>query len=235
MKSIYTLVLLSATCFAADVKGATTVDSGSFAVIVGGKRVATENFTMHQGSAGNIVSSTLDFDNGTTKAQQQSELEVGSNGVFRKYTWQELKPGKAKIVAEPQDNTFVVVHQKISETDAAKDLTHPLNAALTNIVDDNFYSHVQVLIWRYMAMSCDAKMQCRFAEQNFPVFVPHEDMAQVFRLSYAGDEAVLIKKSMMKANKFKLKTEAGDMTVWMDGVKMVKLVMPGSDVEVIRQ
>jgi hypothetical protein len=210
------------------------VDNGSFAVIVGGKRVATESFTMQQSPSGNRVSSTLQFDNGTTKAQQQSELEIGTDGSLLKYTWQELKPGKAKIVAEPQDKTFLVVHQKMNESDSVKDLTHPISSAMTSIVDDNFYAHVQVLIWRYMAASCSGG-QCRFAEQKLPVFVPHQDMAQVFSISYAGDEAVLIKKSMMKANKFTVKTEAGDMTVWMDGVKMVKLVMPGSDVEVVRE
>lgn len=234
MKSICTVILLSAFAFAADQKGGTTVDSGTFAVIVGGKRVATETFTMQQGANGNSVVSTLEFDNGTTKAQQHAELEVGSNGALHKYTWQELKPGKAKIVTEPQD-TFIVVHQKMSDTDAGKDLTHPLDASTTSVVDENFYSHVQVLIWRYMAMDCDAKLQCRFEERKLPVFVPHEDMTQLFTLSYAGEQPILVKKSMMKVNKFQVKTEAGDMTVWMDGIKMVKLSLPGSNVEVVRE
>jgi hypothetical protein len=234
MKSICTVILLSALAIAADQKGGTTVDSGSFVVMVGGKRVAKENFTMQQGANGNSVVSTLEFDNGTAKAQQQADLEVGSNGALHKYTWQELKPGKAKVVTEPQD-TFIVVHQKMSETDTGKDITHPLDASTTSIVDENFYSHVQVLIWRYMAMNCDAKMQCKFEEQKLPVFVPHEDMTQVFTLSYAGDQAILVKKSMMKANKFQVKTEVGEMTVWMDGVKMVKLSLPGSNVEVVRE
>jgi hypothetical protein len=234
MKRIGTvIILLSTLAFAADQKAATTVDSGRFSVMVSGKRVATESFSMQQGAGGNTVSSTLEFDNGTSKASQQSSLEIGSDGSLRKYTWQEVNPGKAKIVAEPQNDNFIVVHQKMNETEAGKDLSHPVSASTTSIVDDNFYSHVQVLLWRYMAGSCQGG-QCRYAEQKLPVFVPHQDMAQMFTISYGGEEAVLIKKSMLKASKFKVQTEAGDMTVWMEGIKMMKLTLPG-DVEVVRE
>jgi hypothetical protein len=233
MKRLFLSFVLLTAAFAADQKTPTVADSGNFAVMVNGKRVAVERFTMKQSATGNTVSSTLEFDNGKIKAQQQSSLELGGDGTFRKYTWEELNPGKAKIVAEPQDKTFVVVRQKPSDATPSKDTLHPLDISTISIIDTNFYSHVEVLMWRYMAMSC-ANGNCKFAVQKFPVFVPYEEMAQIFTLSYIGNDSLKTASGPVATSRYRVQTENGDIDVWMDGVKMMKLQLPGS-VEVIRE
>lgn len=233
MRRTFAFFLLIAVAWAADTKAPSIVDSGSFAVLLQGRRVATENFTMQQSGSGNSVSSKLNFDNGRTTAQQQSELEIAGDGSLRKYVWQEIQPGKAKVTAEPQDKTFIVVKQTQSDTDAGKDSTHPLDVTVTSIVDDNFYSHVQVLLWRYMAMSCSQQSGCR--EMKLPVFVPHQQMAQLFTVNFVGNDTLRLKHGSVQAGKFRVQTEGGEMHVWMDGVRMVRLAMPTSQVEVVRE
>lgn len=233
-KSVVLTLFITATLWASDQKAPSVVDSGTFAVRVGGKRVATESFTMQQGANGNTVTSKLDFENGATKVHQQAELEIGADGALRKYTWQETQPGNAKITAEPQDKTFLMVRQKANDADTAKEALQPLDTHVTSIVDDNFYSHVQVLVWRYMAMSC-TREGCKYAEQKLPVFVPHQEMAQLFTLTYAGTDPIQAKNGSVQATRYRVMTEAGEMQVWMDGFKMMKLTLPGNTVEVVRE
>ena len=57
---------------------------------------------------------------------------------------------QAQIVVEPQDEQFMVA--RISENGGAdsKDTVHPLTPE-TSIMDDNFFSHMEVITWKYMA------------------------------------------------------------------------------------
>jgi len=234
MRNLFVFIVFATTLtFAADKKAPAIADSGSLDLMVNGKKVAVEHFTMKQGPSGNTVSSTLDFDDGATKAEQQAELEIGADGSFRKYTWQELKPGKGKITAEPQDKTFIAVRQKMNDTDEGKATLHPLDVKVISIIDSNFYSHVQVLMWRYMAMNCGAN-GCHFSAQKFPVFVPYQEMAQLFTLSYVGNDSLHTASGPVESAKYRVETENGDMDVWMDGTKMMRLKLPGG-VEVVRE
>ena len=235
MRAVCLSILLISSCaFAADQKAPSVVDSGQLSVVVNGRKVATENFTMQQGAEGSSVTSRLSFDDGVSKAQQESDLELGADGAIRKYTWQEKEPGNARLTAEPQDKSFIVVHMKENDAAAAKDSTHPVDISATTIVDDNFYSHVQVLLWRYMALSCP-NQQCRFGEQKLPVFVPHQEMAQLFTISFEGGDTLRLKQGKTDVNKYRVVTEGGEMHVWMQGTKMMKLLMPSAAVEVTRE
>lgn len=236
MKTVcISILLITCSAFAGDQKTSSIVDSGQLLVVADGKKVATESFTMQQSADGSSVTSRLTFDNGSTKAQQESELELGADGAIRKYTWQEKEPGKARLVAEAQEKSFIVVHMKENDVAAAKDSTHPLDVSVTNIVDDNFYSHVQVLLWRYFAMSCGNPQQCRFVEQKLPVFVPHQEMAQVFTITFEGTDTLRLKNGKTEVGKYRVQTEGGEMHVWMNGTKMVKLLMPSASIEVTRE
>lgn len=235
MKAVCLSILLFATsAFAADSKSPSVVDSGQLSIVVNGKKVATENFTMQQGANGSSVTSRLTFDDGATKAQQESELELGTDGAIRKYTWQEKEPGKARLTAEPQDKSFIVVRQKETDAAAPKDSTHPVDISATTIVDDNFYSHLQVLMWRYLALSCP-NQQCRFGEQKLPVFVPHQEMAQLFTITFEGNDTLRLRQGRTDVTKFRVITEGGEMHVWMQGTKLMKLLMPAAAVEVTRE
>ena len=52
------------------------VDSGSFGVFVGGKRVATEKFQIEKREDGNVSSSELTVDDGNQKFSQTAQLKL---------------------------------------------------------------------------------------------------------------------------------------------------------------
>ena len=89
------LFFVSALTFAADKKLAAepAVDSGSFAVLMGGRRVGTETFSISQSSEGSSITSHFKTETGTERAEQSSDLELYANGDLRKYEWHELAPG----------------------------------------------------------------------------------------------------------------------------------------------
>src|SRR5205085_12441084 len=132
---------------------ATSVDSGTFGIVINGKRVATETFHVDQRSDGSNITAELRFEDASIKAVQNSEMTMNAGGVLKKYVWQEVQPGKARIVIEPQDDHFMITRVFENGGDNSKDTVHPLSAE-TSIMDDNFYSHIQVLAWKYMALGC---------------------------------------------------------------------------------
>src|SRR5260221_5642613 len=114
-----------------------SVDAGTFGILVNGHRVATETFHVDQQKDGSSISSELKFDDSSVRAVQNSEMTMQPNGLLKKYIWKEVTPGKAQIIVEPQDEQFMV--ERVSENGGtdSKDVVHPL-APETSILDDNF-------------------------------------------------------------------------------------------------
>ena len=214
------------------------VDSGSFSILVNGKHVATETFRMEQHSSSNTVTSQLKYDDSSIKASQRAEMEINSSGMLKKYTWTEIEPVKAEIVVEPQDENFIVSHIAASGGAPARDNVHPLPPSVT-ILDDNFFSQLQVLAWKYLAVSCppdkEGKTVCNFQEQKIPVLNPHQQSSQVILLSFEGRHAMKWKNSFLSFNVFKIKAEAGESELWVgDDHKLVRVRIAADNTEVLR-
>ena len=88
----------------------TTVDSGSFGIFTGGLRVATETFTIKQGSQGSMVSSDFKATQGEQNAEQSSVLQLTPSGDLRSYDWKELNPGKTVATVVP-DESFLILEE----------------------------------------------------------------------------------------------------------------------------
>ena len=225
----------------------TSVDSGTFSISVGGHRVASETFHVDQRQDGSTISSELRFDDANVKAVQSSEMTIKPNGLLKKYTWKEVTPGKAQIVVEPQDEQFMVSH--VSENAGAdpKDTVHPL-APETSIMDDNFFSHMEVLTWKYMAFGCklNAMQQtvCNWRPLRMPVFVPHQQQSLIVEVSYLGEQKAKTaagKEVDFKAFSFvpedpsNFKAEGGKYLLWLDDQnKLVRVVLASDNIEVLR-
>src|SRR3954465_6243686 len=166
-----------------------SVDAGTFAIMVGGRRVASETFHVDQRQDGSSISSELKFEDANLKAIQNSEMTMQPNGLLKKYTWKEVTPGKAQIVVEPQDEQFMVAHVSENAGADAKDTVHPL-APETSIMDDNFFSHMEVLTWKYMAFGCKLNAQqqtvCNWRPLRMPVFIPHQQQSLIVEVNYLG-------------------------------------------------
>lgn len=223
----------------------TSVDSGTFGIIVGGRRVASETFHVDQRQDGSTVSSELKFDDSSVKAVQNSEMTMQPNGLLKKYIWKEVTPGKAQIVVEPQDEQFMVA--RISENgNDSKDTVHAL-APETSIMDDNFFSHMEVITWKYMAFGCKVNAQgqteCKWLPLRMPIFVPHQQQSMILEVSYQGVQKMKVngKDTEYKTFSFvvedpaNFKPEGGNCLLWFNEQnKLVRVVDAADNMEVLR-
>jgi hypothetical protein len=232
------MVVLAGVAAAGDQKGASgMVDSGTFNILVNGKRVATETFRMEQKDGMNVVTSELRADTAEKPAVQQAEMKVASDGNLKRYHWKETSPRKAELSLEPQDAFFVM---NVSEKDGtpSKQSTHPLSG-FTSILDDNFFSQLQVLAWKYMALGCKPAPTggsvCVWSEQKLPIFNPHQQQSQLITAVYLGLRKVTLNGAAQDYHALTFKAEAGEWMAWMDQKnRLVRVLIPGENTEVLR-
>lgn len=212
------------------------VDSGTLGVFVNGHRVATETFSVQQNAGGSVITSQFKTDEGE-KSVQNSELQLTPNGEIRKYEWKELSPGKAQATVAP-NNDFLMEH--ISKSPEEKPEEQPfLLPTSTNIVDDYFFIHREVLIWRYLATACRQEkgdVQCPAGQKTqFGALNPHQRSSMPLTVEFTGREKIAIRGSEQELNKFILRSEGGDWTMWLDNqFKLQKILIPSDSTEVIR-
>lgn len=208
------------------------VDSGSFSVYVRGERVATEIFTIKQFADHNTTASELKLADG--KTAQTAEMQLAANGDLRRYEWREVSPGKAVSVLEPQDQ-FLIQH--VTGTD--KPMEQPfLVPASTVVLDDYFFSHRELLAWRYLATSCQmapGASGCPLPKAQFGVVVPRQRSTSTVNIEFVGREKINIRGKERELSKFNLTGDIGDWILWLDDEKkLIRIVIAADQTEVLR-
>ncbi|HWX93156.1 MAG TPA: hypothetical protein VNY29_11050 [Terriglobales bacterium] len=217
--------------------GEQMVDSGSFGVFMNGRRVATETFSVQQTANGSVVSSQFKTDDAANKAAQSSELQLTPGAEIRKYEWKELSPGKAQATVAP-NNDFLMEHISAGPDD--KPVEQPfLLPASTSILDDYFFIHREILIWRYLATACKQEkgaIQCPASQKTqFGTMNPHQRSSVPLSLEFTGRDKVTIRGVDRELNKFVLRSEGGDWTMWVDDqFKLQRILIASDATEVVR-
>ncbi len=209
------------------------VDAGSFGIFLNGRRIGTETFHIEERSDVSIANSQIKVDDGGQKADQTSEMQVTPKGELRLYTWKSIGPVKEESVVEPKDE-FLVQH--LTPADLKKqDIPYILPLA-TVILDDNFFSHREILVWRYLATGClrkDEQLVC--GPSHFGILVPRQHTAASAVMELVGTEKIKLKGADVELNKIKLETDGVQWLLWVDDqYKVVKMSVPASNVEIVR-
>ena len=219
--------------------GAQTVDTGSFAVLRNGRRVATEKFTVQKNANGSsTVTSQLQADAGADSASQNSELKLSSGGDLLRYEWHDTAPGKADLVVMPNDQFLI---ERVTMSGMTKPAEQPfLMPSSTMILDNNFFVQREILAWRYLASSCKqegGKTLCPKEPAQFGVLVPQERISMKVTLEPVGVEKISINGTERPLLRLNLKDDSGDWALWLDDQNMFKLMrvlVIGDNTEVIR-
>lgn len=212
------------------------VDSGTLGIFMGTQRVATETFSIQQNAAGSVISSQFKTETGE-KAEQSSELQLTPAGDIRKYEWKELSPGKAQATVAP-NNDFLMEH--IRKTPDEKPEEQPfLLPTSTSILDDYFFIHREVLIWRYLATACrqeKGEVQCPASQKTqFGAMNPHQRSSLPLSVEFAGHDKISIRGTERNLNKFILRSEGGDWMMWFDDqFKLQRILIASDNTEVLR-
>jgi hypothetical protein len=209
------------------------VDAGSFGIFVNGKRIGTETFRIEEKADISIANSQIKVDDGNQKADQTSEMQITPKGELRLYTWKSIGPVKEESVVEPKDE-FLVQH--VTPADFKKqDIPYILPLA-TVVLDDNFFSHREILVWRYLATGClrkDEQLTC--GPSHFGILVPRQHTSGSVVMELVGMEKTKVKGVDIDLNKIKLDSDGVQWILWVDDqYKVLKMSVPASNVEVVR-
>jgi hypothetical protein len=213
------------------------VDSGSLGIFMSGRRIATETFSIQQSSSGSVITSQFKTEEGVDKAAQSSELQLSPTGEIRKYEWKELSPGKAQATVAPS-NDYLMEH--ISSGPDQKPEEQPfLLPASTSVLDDYFFIHREVLVWRYLATACKQEkgsVKCPANQKTqFGAMNPHQRTSLPLSVEFSGREKISIRGTERELNKFILRAEGGDWTMWLDDqFKLQRILVASDNTEVVR-
>ncbi len=213
---------------------AKVIDSGKFGIFVSGNRVGTEAFTIEQSTTGSTTHSDLTIDQGGTKIEQRSDMQLAANGDLLHYEWKEISPGKASSVVTPDDK-FLLEH--LYSGDKAKPFDRPLLLpASTVIIDDFFFVHRELLAWRYIGASCKpTDAQCTMTKTKFGGLVPHTATPVLINIEYKGPEKVMLKGAEVQLRRFDLDVDGAKWAMWLDdSYKLQRILVPENNTEVLR-
>jgi hypothetical protein len=241
MKRFFAIVCMSAVA-ATSAMGATKapssqiVDAGSFGVFLNGKRIATETFKIEQRSDFSIARSELKVQDGDVA--QQSEMQLDSRGDILHYSWHQLQPVKSELSVEPTDEFLTEkVGAGTGPNEKAYNVPHLLPHS-TPILDDNFFLHREILLWRYLAAGCTPKAQglsCALSSQQFGVLVPAQHVSEAVTIDFKGPQKIQFKGRELQVSSFLMKTDGSEWTLYLDDQdKLVRIVAPAEKVEVTR-
>jgi len=213
-----------------------TIDSGSFGVFLKGQRVATETFHVQQGAASSIIKSELKQTAVQNPISQKSELQVTSSGELALYDWSQSSGGSLTVLPK---NEFLI--EKVTDPSSSKTAELPFLMPNTSpILDNNFFIHREVLIWRYLAADCKpegASFKCQKDPAEFGVLIPQERNSARIRLELVGDEKVSIRGSERNLLRLNLKGESSEWSLWVDAhdqFKLIRVAIPADETEVVR-
>lgn len=238
-------ILMGAICLAALAERAAAydknasgnaVDSGSFGIYLGGRRVATETFSIRQDAGGISTSSSQLKEDAAAVPSQRCEMKVTSGGALVSYEWHELSPGKSELVVLP-NNEFLI--EKITETPGEKAKEQPFLMPNTSVIlDNNFFVLRQVLAWRYLASSCVAEgAQRRCGPAQFGAVIPQDRVSLRINVQPVGDEKVTIRGVERLLLRITLKSDDGDWDLWLDPqdrYKLLRVTKAGEATEILR-
>ena len=220
----------------AKVAPAETVDSGSFGVFVKGLRVATETFTIHQQGTSSIIKSQLKQTVGTDPVSQKSDLEITATGALLRYEWSQSSGGSLTVFP---NNDFLL--EKITTPSSSKPAEQPfLMPSTSAVLDNNFFVHREVLVWRYLAAACKPEgggFKCQQDPGDFGVLVPQDRNSMHVRMELVGKEKIQIRGTNRELMRLNLKGDDFDWALWVDELdhfKLIRVAIPADNTEVVR-
>jgi len=132
-----------------------TPESGRFTIRQNGETIATEQFTIRTREKGYVVEGRTEIKGDPSPLTSRMELDENLNPTAYEYTH-----GLGKIRVQIKDPVSELTVSEGAAAESSTDFRFPAGSA---IVDNNFFHHYLVLLYRVKA-----------AEQSFSVFVPQD-------------------------------------------------------------
>lgn len=213
----------------------TVVDQGSFGIFQNGQRVASETFVIRQYADSNVTSSELhDETSSGVKIEQSSELTLLPDGNLSRYVWKQTSPIHSSATVTPGDQ---VLTMQVVADGKNSDQSFFLSRA-TFVLDDNFFSTREVLLWRYLTSACQPHPNggCDLVKTRFPVLIPRRHISEQVFIEFKGYEDTPLNGRPQRLRHFLMTTDGPDWHLWLDANhRLLRISIPDTNTEVLRQ
>jgi hypothetical protein len=196
-------------------------DKGTFKILVSGQQIGKEEFSITPNGGDWSAHGSTDIQSPKGDTHVIGNLAVHPDGVPVHYEWSTQGAKKASAtIAFAGVTATVELH-----LEGAKPFTQQFTfaAPLVVVLDDNLYYQYTFLARLY---DWDKK-----GEQTFSVLVPQEMTPGTVTVDSMGEQVV----NGQKVQELRVRTEDNEIDLFLDGPKLVRLVAPAANAEIIRE
>jgi hypothetical protein len=196
-------------------------DKGIFKILVSGQQIGKEEFSIAPNGGDWSAHGSTDIQSPKGNTHVTGNLVVHADGVPVRYEWSTQGAKKASAtIAFTGVTANVELH-----LEGARPFTQQFTfaAPLVVVLDDNLYYQYTFLARLY---DWDKK-----GEQTFSVLVPQEMTPGTVTVDSMGEQVV----NGQKVQELRVRTEDNEIDLFLDGPKLVRLVAPAANAEIIRE
>jgi hypothetical protein len=196
-------------------------DKGTFKILVSGQQIGKEEFTIAPNGSDWTARGSTELQSPKGNTHVTGSLVVHADGMPVRYEWSTQGAKKASATIGFTGLTATVeLH-----LEGAKPFTQQFTFAvpLVVVLDDNLYYQYTFLARLY---DWDKK-----GEQSFAVLVPQEMTPGNVTVDSMGEQVV----NGQKVQELRVRTEDNEIDLFLDGPKLVRLVAPAANAEIIRE
>jgi len=196
-------------------------DKGTFKIVVSGQQIGKEEFSIAPNGGDWSAHGSTDIQSPKGNTHVIGNLVVHSDGVPVHYEW---STQGAKIASATIGFAGVTATVEL-HLEGARPFTQQFTfaAPLVVVLDDNLYYQYTFLARLY---DWDKK-----GEQTFSVLVPQEMTPGAVTVDSMGEQVV----NGQKVQELRVRTEDNEIDLFLDGPKLVRLVAPAANAEIIRE
>jgi len=197
-----------------------STEKGKFRILVNGQQAGKEDFEISSSGANWIAQGTTELQSpqGTTKVK--GTLELHPDGTPARYEWstQGAKKAAATIVFNGATATVEL------RLEGARPFTQQFtfNSPRIAVIDNNLYHQYVVLAHLY-----DWNQK---GPQTFSVLVPQEMTPGIITVESLGKQDV----AGAKLDELRVKTEDLEIDLFLDAQRLVRIVSPSANAEILR-
>ena len=198
-----------------------TADKGKFRILVSGQEVGQEQFEIAATGTTWTASGTSDIHNGQAIAHTAGKLVLHTDTTPAKYDWSISGPKKAAATLN-FTGSMVSVELRV---DGARPFTQQFTFASPQIIvlDNNLYYQYIVLARMYDWNKKGA--------QTFSVLVPQEMTPGSVTVESLGKQNVDGKQ----LDELQVKTEDLELDLYLDNGRLLRIVSPSSNAQIVRE
>ena len=196
-------------------------DKGKLRILVNSQQVGKEEFEISPSGSNWVAKGTAEIQSPQGNSHVTGALELMPDGTPIHYQWSTDAPKKASaVIAFNGPKADIELHL---EGARPYNQQFTFNSPLVIILDNNLYHQYAILGRIY---DWDKK-----GAQTFSVLVPQENTPGSITVESLGKQSV----GGAQLDELRVKTEDNEIDVFFDGPKLMRLVAPAANAEIVRE